>query len=160
MLQSEKKIMIFHFKNEVHMASPIRLSDELLKVAEKHGKSNFRSAPKQIELWAHIGQEVESNMTPADLAALANGEVEIRIIRKESPPVGMDDVFNAIDEDRRTGVLSEKVVQSKIWYEESKEHPHLLIRVDSGKRELGLFENGVFTVCDPTNLKKSGIGKY
>jgi hypothetical protein len=132
----------------VYMSSPLRLSEKLLEKAEKYVKTSFRSVPKQIEFWANIGQEVESIMTPADLAALANGEVEVKIFRKRSLPVDMDEVFSAIEQDRRSGVLSSKVVRDNVWYEESKEHPGYLIRMNaaSGKRVLGNFEGGVFRI--------------
>jgi hypothetical protein len=131
------------------MANPIRLSDELIKKAEKEAKSNFRTAPKQIELWASIGQEVESIMTPVDLAALINGEITIQLIRKDSTPISMAQVFNNIEADRKAGALPNKLVSGDTWYEESKAYPEYLIRVSPQGKELGTFKNGRFVVLVP-----------
>ena len=132
------------------MANPIRLSEDLLEEAEKQTKQSFRSVPKQIEFWASIGKEVESSMTPADIVALANGEVEIKISRKKSEPVDFDKVFSDIEADRKSGKLSAKMVQGDVWYEESKEYPDLLVRVSNGKKELGKFKDGKFQAIKKT----------
>lgn len=135
------------------MANPMRLSSELIKDAEKQTKRSLRSVPKQIEYWASIGKKVESSMTPADIAALANGEVEIKILRKKSEPVSFEDVFTGIEADRAASTLAAKVLTGDIWYEESKEHAGLLVRVSaSGKRDVGTFKNGKFQIAK--KLKK------
>jgi hypothetical protein len=136
------------------MANPLRLSSNLIKDAEKQIKQSFRSVPKQIEFWASIGKEVESSMTPADVAALANGEIEIQILRKKSEPVDFEGVFTRIEADRAANTLVPKVLTGDVWYEESKEHPEMLVRVStSGKRDVGIFKNGKFQVAK--RLKKT-----
>ena len=97
------------------MANPMRLSNSLIKDAEKQTKQSFRSVPKQIEFWASIGKEVESSMTPADIAALANGEIEIKILRKKSEPVNFEDVFTGIEADRAANTLAQKVLTGEVW---------------------------------------------
>jgi UPF0288 family protein (methanogenesis marker protein 3) len=132
------------------MANPIRLSDELLNLAEKQSKFSFRSVPKQIEFWALIGKEAEHKMTPADIAALVNGEIEIKVLRKKSNPVSFDEVLNEIESDRQNGLLKSKVVKDEIWYEESIEYPGFLARISStGKKEIGLFIDGQFKLHKP-----------
>jgi len=43
------------------MASVIKLSDELLDDAKTYGHATRRTAPKQIEYWARLGQIAEEN---------------------------------------------------------------------------------------------------
>jgi len=43
------------------MATAIKLSDELVEQARRHGGVYSRSAPKQIEYWSRIGRLVEDN---------------------------------------------------------------------------------------------------
>lgn len=43
------------------MATAIKLSDELIRAARKHGSIYSRSAPKQIEYWMGIGKIAEEN---------------------------------------------------------------------------------------------------
>jgi len=126
----------------------LRLSNNLMKKAAKEVKLSYRSVPKQIEFWANIGQQVEAKMTPADLVALAAGEIEI--VRKKSSPVAMEDVFAKLESDRRDGSLAAKIAADRVWYEESEEHPGHLVRVDiaSGERTMGLFKAGVFHLLD------------
>jgi hypothetical protein len=129
------------------MATPLRLSEKLVEKAKKVARTSMRSAPKQVEHWAHIGQKVEPFLTSTDLTALANGEVEIRVVRKKSAPIEVDRVFDELEKDRSEGTLHSKIVQSKIWYEASKKKPGFLDRVSaSGKRETGKFIDGLFKV--------------
>lgn len=127
------------------MSVPIRVSDELLKEAKQQTKTSLRSLTKQIEFWAQIGKEAEMNMTPADIAALANGEVEIKVIRKKSSPIDFDNVFQEIESDRKTGRLQAKVLKDKVWYEESPSTPGLFFRVtNDGAKTPGKFIEGKF----------------
>lgn len=127
------------------MSVPIRVSDQLLEEAKQQIKMSYRSLAKQIEFWAQIGKEAEVNMTPADIVALINGEVEIKVFRKKSEPVDFDIVFDEIESDRKSGTLKKKVVKDKIWYEESTEKPGIFFRLtDTGEKTLGKFSNGKF----------------
>lgn len=42
------------------MGAPIKISDELLKAAKAAAAKRFRSVPKQIEYWAHLGRQLEA----------------------------------------------------------------------------------------------------
>jgi|GEM_PF-2450870 len=42
------------------MGAPIKISDELFEAAKAAAAKRFRSVPKQIEYWAHLGQQVEA----------------------------------------------------------------------------------------------------
>ena len=87
------------------MSIPIRVSDELMEDAKQQIKMSLRSVTKQIEFWANIGKEAEMNMTPADIAALVNGEVEIKVLRKKSEPIDFENVFGEIESDRKSGKI-------------------------------------------------------
>lgn len=130
--------------------SPIRVSDDLIEQAEKQTKLSYRSLQKQIEFWAQIGKEVELNMTAADVAALVNGEAQIKILRKISEPVEFDGVFEELETNRKKGNLQSKIVKDKVWFEESIDYPGMLIRFNKGKKEIGTFKDGRFKV---TNTK-------
>ena len=43
------------------MTTTIKLSDKLIGEARRYGSIYCRSAPKQIEYWAHIGKIAEEN---------------------------------------------------------------------------------------------------
>jgi hypothetical protein len=127
------------------MSIPIRVSDELMENAKQQIKMSLRSVTKQIEFWANIGKEAEMNMTPADIAALVSGEVEIKIFRKKSEPVDFDSVFGEIESDRKSGKIKEKVIKDSIWYEEDNKFPGMFIRMTKeGGKTLGKFIDGKF----------------
>lgn len=127
------------------MSIPIRVSDELLEGAKQQIKMSLRSVTKQIEFWALIGKEAEVNMTPADVAALVNGEVEIKVLRKKSSPVDFDSVFNEVEADRKAGIIKSKVLKDKVWYEEDDKNPGMFFRMTSeGSKTLVKFVDGKF----------------
>lgn len=128
------------------MTTQIRLNTELVQKAEQQGELNFRPPAKQIEVWANIGKEVESFLTPADRSALFAGEVEVRVIRKKSMPINIDSVFANVESDRADGVFKEEALKDNPWYEASADKQGHLIQVNpvTGKRTLGIFKKGVF----------------
>lgn len=127
------------------MSIPIRVSDELMEDAKQQVKMSLRSVTKQIEFWANIGKEAEMNMTPADIAALVNGEVEIKVLRKKSEPIDFENVFGEIESDRKSGKIKEKVIKDNIWYEENNKIPGMFFRMTKeGGKTLGKFVDGKF----------------
>ncbi len=42
------------------MGAPIKISDELVEAAKEAAAKRFRSVPKQIEYWAHLGRKLEA----------------------------------------------------------------------------------------------------
>ncbi len=42
------------------MGVPIKISDELVEAAKEAAAKRFRSVPKQIEYWAHLGRQLEA----------------------------------------------------------------------------------------------------
>jgi len=49
------------------MGRPIRISDEIMRLAEADSVLSKRSPPKQIEFWAEIGRRIEQQLTQSDL---------------------------------------------------------------------------------------------
>ena len=65
------------------MASPIRLSPDLLESAEQEGAIQRRSVPKQIELWAELGRAVSGVIDIGDVFAVLQGlkTLKLNILR-------------------------------------------------------------------------------
>ena len=59
------------------MGMPVKLSDELVKVARKEAAAGDRSITAQIEHWAKLGRSVETALRHEDGLAL-NGRLENR----------------------------------------------------------------------------------
>lgn len=127
-------------------ASPIRLDPKLVELAKKEGGVKKRSAPKQIEYWAELGKAVESVIDLKDAYEIIQGFMKFTVESLESKAVDPKDVFNALENKRKSGKLPEMVTASSIYFEASKTAPGLLDRVNSitGERQTGTFHNGQF----------------
>ena len=130
------------------MTSPIRLNSALVAAAEKEGTIQKRSVPKQIEFWAELGKAVARVMDLSDVFAIIQGLKKVKVEPVMSVAVDPSDVFNSLENKRKSGNLAEKVTSSAVYYEASLSQQGLLDRVNSytGERETGQFHNGEFKV--------------
>jgi hypothetical protein len=130
------------------MASPMRLNAALIAAAEREAAIQKRSIPKQIEFWAELGKAVEHMIGMEDVIAITQGLKRIELEDLASSPVNPDDIFEALEQQRSNGNLSQIVSEAPVYYESSPTHPGYLDRVDTirGTRETGRFVNGSFTV--------------
>jgi hypothetical protein len=130
------------------ITSPIRLDSALLEAAKREGSINKRTAPKQIEFWAELGKAVELVVDSTDIFAIIQGFKKIKVETVESIAVDPVEVFNALEESRKSGELAKNVTSSAVYFEASQKVPGLIDRVDSaaGKRQTGRFHNGEFKV--------------
>lgn len=130
------------------MTSPIRLNSALVAAAEREGTIQKRSVPKQIEFWAELGKSVARVMDLSDVFAIIQGLKKVKVEPVTSVAVDPRDVFNSLENKRKSGNLAEKVTSSAVYYEASLSQQGLLDRVnsDTGERETGQFHNGEFKV--------------
>ena len=130
------------------ITSPVRLDSTLIEAARREGSIRKRTAPKQIELWAELGKAVEVLVDLADVYAVIQGFKKIKVETIESTTVNPDDVFNSLEESRKSGDLAKNVTSSAVYFEASQKIPGLIDRVNSasGKRQTGQFHNGEFKV--------------
>lgn len=129
------------------MASPMRLDAALIAAAEREAAIQKRSIPKQIEFWAELGKALEHVIGMEDVIAITQGLKKIDIEPLDSLTADPEDVFNHLEEMRRSGTLSEQVTGASVYYESSKSRLGFLDRVNTltKKRETGRFLNGEFT---------------
>ncbi len=128
-------------------ASPIRLQKELMQAAELTAKRFHRSTAEQIEYWADLGRSVSSTLDPDVLLSVLSGLTTINTEPVFSSPIDPDDVFDALENDRKEGILHNTVTSSAVRYQASLEHPGYLEQIDAnGNITTGRFENGKFTL--------------
>jgi hypothetical protein len=129
------------------MASPMRLDHNLIHEAESVAERNKRSVPKQIEYWAELGRAVERVLSPNDVIAISQGLVEVQLVAPKTMRVDADDVFAALEQDRRQGALAARVTRAAISYEASVSRAGLLDRIYAdGRRDTGRFVDGEFQI--------------
>ncbi len=110
------------------MSTAVRLDDKLVGNAERVGKLQNRSAPKQLEHWAKLGQMIADNISSNDLYALLQGVATVRIEMPEAKPISPEPVFTAVDQARDSGQLSNTVSRAAIQYQASPTHPGMFCR--------------------------------
>jgi len=130
-------------------ASPVRLREDLMQSASLAGSRHHRSATEQIEYWASLGRQVAGFVDPDTLLDVAAGLARLKVEPILAQPVSPEAVFAAVEADRGSGLLSQKVSTAAIRYQASRAHPGYLERIDrNGERTLGTFDDGVFTPCE------------
>jgi hypothetical protein len=126
-------------------ASPIRLQEELMQMAESTAKRFHRSTAEQIEYWADLGRTVASTLDPDILLSVTAGLTVIKTEPVISAPVNPDTVFQSLENDREAGVLPDSVTNSPVRYQASVTNLGYLERIDpNGNITTGQFKNGLF----------------
>jgi len=126
------------------MGRPIRISDEMMHLAEADSVLSKRSPPKQIEFWAEIGRRIEQQLTQGDLTVLLQGFATVSLVPPDVVRVDAQAVFDQVDTVRDNGTLADEVTQAPVRYETSPTHPGYIDRLTNGQRETGRFHNGEF----------------
>ncbi|SEQ75684.1 ParD-like antitoxin of type II toxin-antitoxin system [Amphritea atlantica] len=127
--------------------SPLRLEAQLVEKATLAGKQLHRSTAEQIEYWADIGRSVANVISPDTLMQVCAGLARVRIEPVVGPAVDPDVLFEALENDRTSGRLSDDITAASLRYQASASHPGLLEQIDSdGHVSLGQFRNGQFQV--------------
>jgi hypothetical protein len=122
-------------------ASPVRLEDSLMRSATLAGARQHRSTAEQIGYWATLGLEVAGVLDPDKLLDVRSGLAALQVVPVTAAPVVTKQVFAALEQQRRSGRLSQAVLR----YQGSAEHPGCLEEINAdGSRRLGHFRDGVF----------------
>lgn len=130
-------------------ASPIRLQKNLMQAAELTAKRFHRSTAEQVEYWADLGRAVSSSLDPDTLLSIASGLTVIKTEPVISLPIDPTNVFKALEDDRKQGLLTGSVTASAIKYQASTTHVSLLEKVEQdGTITIGQFNNGQFTALN------------
>ncbi len=124
----------------------LRLDSALVEEAGREAMVENRSKAKQIEHWAKLGKAIASKLSLADAFTVAQGIKKIKLEPVKSLVVDPDDIFFELENDRKKGVLAQRVTSARVYYEASKTRFGFLDQIDSatGKRQTGKFENGKF----------------
>ncbi len=126
------------------MGRPIRISDEMMHLAEADSVLSKRTPPKQIEFWAEIGRRIEQQLTRSDLTVLLQGFATVSLAPPGVDRVKPQAVFDQVEVTRDNGTLADDINRSAVRYETSPTHPGYIDRLSNGQRETGRFHNGKF----------------
>ncbi len=127
-------------------ASPIRLQEDLMQAAAVTDKRFHRSTTEQIEYWADMGRQTAEIIDPDVLLSLVSGLARIKVEPVIDKTVDPEEIFQALEKERRDGSLLMNVKSSQEWYQVCETQPGYLERIDSkGKVTIGKFKEGVFS---------------
>jgi hypothetical protein len=127
-------------------ASPVRLQQELMNAASEVGERMHRSAAEQIEYWASLGRSVAGSVNPDLLLEVSAGLAKLTVEPVLSPVVDPEAVFTALENERKSGALTDSVSSSTFRYQAASSNPGQLERISpEGQVTVGQFSNGVFT---------------
>jgi hypothetical protein len=137
-------------------ASPVRLQQDLMQRATLAGARHHRSAAEQIEYWAALGQQVAGILDPDRLLDLMTGLAELKVVPIATSAVDPDQAFAALEQQRRSGQLSQSASGASLRYQASTARPGLLEQINpDGMRRLGHFRGGVFEPLEHTTLSNT-----
>lgn len=125
---------------------PVRLSEVLYGKAEAVAKREFRTPPKQIELWAEFGYRASEYMTTQDLIAVSQGLMQLKCEAVETAPLDADNIFSSLFDEAKQRRVSQNVKdKGSFVFEASRHCPGKLDQVfKDGTRLTGQFTNGEF----------------
>ncbi len=120
------------------MGMPVKLSDELVRVARREAGAADRSITGQIEHWAKLGRAVESLLTSKDAAGLKTLTGQAPQAVRERQIIKLLDAFSVRSE--RTPALEKIHASGNPVYGTDPAYPGRIVRIDpDGTRTPGRF---------------------
>jgi hypothetical protein len=134
---------------------PVKLSDELVKLARKEATAADRSITAQIEHWAKLGRSVESALAHDDLAALKRAEGDL----KAAYPVlstrqAMYALLGRVAAANDRSELARTLTQGRVVYQSDPKDPRAIVRIEpDGRRTIGRLEKRRFVAGRPSRRR-------
>ena len=126
-------------------SSPVRLDKDLMSAATEMSSLFNRSAAEQVEYWADLGGKVSKVLDPEVLLEVSAGLRTLKV--EDTAPVSIDPdaVFDALDQERESGALSQAIAANSVRYQASLLHQGYLEQVHpDGSIVVGQFVEGEF----------------
>ena len=122
----------------VAMGIAVKLSDEVVREAQREGKVSARSAAKQIEHWASIGRIVEASLRVPEINALKRARDGTEALASPAARVAIEQVLELLLGDERSDVVAHVRSTGAPLYAAAPGHRGMVFRVAAdGTRTLG-----------------------
>lgn len=139
------------------MGMPVKLSDELVKLARKEAEAADRSLTAQIEHWAKLGRSVETALRHQEVMALkgAGGD-----LHGAFPDVSVrrtiHTVLQRIAGATNRAELARTLTHGRVVYQSDPGGSELIMRIEpDGQRTLGRFEKRQFVPSGRTRSRRA-----
>ena len=140
------------------MGMPVKLSDDLVKLARAEAVSAHRSITAQIEHWAELGRSLESALPRDTVRALqqANGDVE-RAFPQLSTRQAVLQLLSGVALAKDRSVLARKLRQGRVVYQSDPDEPTQVMRIAAdGTRAVGRFKDRQFVPATVSRRRTKG----
>ncbi len=125
--------------------NPVRIEKNLMQAASQAGKRLRRSTAEQLEYWADIGRRLEGIVSHDVMLDVMTGVTRLTLEPRPEPSIDPDSIFDALDADRQSGQLANRVSEASPQYQASRSHPRMLERIDAdGAITVGEYRDGHF----------------
>jgi hypothetical protein len=103
-----------------------------------------------------LGQQVARVLDPDKLLDVLTGLSTLTVVPIATSAVDPEQAFAALEQQRRSGQLSQSVSGASLRYQASRERPGLLEEIKpNGMRRLGHFRGGLFEPLESTTLSST-----
>jgi len=131
-----------------------------MQSATLDGSGHDRSGAEQIEYWTMLGRQVADDLDPDKLLDVLSGLTAVRVEPVSTAAVAPEQVFRALEQQRRSGQLGGAVSSALLRYQTATTHPRFPEEITSdGKRRLGeSWRRGEKSLaCRDSSLGKGSI---
>jgi hypothetical protein len=137
------------------MGMPVKLSDDLVKLARKEAEDAERSLTAQIEHWARLGRSVETALRHDDALMLkrANGNLR-EAFTDASTRRAVLAVLQRFAETVDRAELARTLKEGRVVYQSDSGGSGRITRIGAdGKREVGRIERRRFVASRPARKR-------
>jgi hypothetical protein len=129
------------------MGMPVKLSDDLVKLARKEATTAARSITAQIEHWAEIGRSVESALRHNEVRALKGAKGDLsRAFPEVSTRQSVYRLLRGIAASKDRFDLSRVLRAGRTVYQADPEDSTRIVQIEAdGTRTVGRFQDRRFT---------------
>lgn len=136
------------------MGMPVKLSDELVRLARKEADAADRSITAQIEHWATLGRAVEAALRHEDALAVkrSGGDLEKAFAGPSRQAIHtlLQNVAGAIDR----AELARRLTHGRVVYQTDPNGSGMIMRIEpDGTRTVGRFEKRRFVAARRTRSR-------
>lgn len=131
------------------MGMPVKLSDDLVKLARKEAEASDRSITAQIEHWAKLGRSVETALGHEDVLALKGADGNLKsafpgLSTRQAVYALLQRVASTTDRSE----LGRTLTQGKVVYQSDPSGSGSIMRIEpNGTRTVGRLEKRRFVAA-------------
>jgi hypothetical protein len=140
------------------MGMPVKLSDDLVRLAREEADTAQRSITAQIEHWATLGRATEAVLRHEDARALKNADGDLSgAFPQPATRRTIHRLLQGVAASKDRADLARALQSGRVVYEADPAHPEQIVQIaPDGGRRAGRIENRRFV---PERERRAGASK-